>query len=52
MPLSQQIIEVLKQYRKTMQCLGLNTKDGLVLVTPRTHAHLYDSGLEKVLKRS
>ena len=35
-----------------MQCLGLNTKDGLVFVTPRTHGHLYDSGLEKVWKRS
>ena len=51
-PLSQQLVEVLKQHRKTMQCLGLNTKDGLVFVTPRTHRHLYDSGLEKVWKRS
>ena len=51
-PLSQQVVEVLKQHRKTMQCLGLNTKDGLVFVTPRTHGHLYDSGLEKVWRRS
>ncbi len=51
-PLSQQIVEVLKQHRETMQCLRLNTKDGLVFVTPRTHGHLYDSGLEKVWKRS
>ena len=35
-----------------MQCLGLNTKVGLVFVTPRTHRNLYDSGLEKVRKRS
>ena len=35
-----------------MHCLGLNKKDGLVFVTPRTHGHLYDSGLEKVWKRS
>ena len=51
-PLSQQVVEVLKQHRKTMQCLGLNKKDGLVFVTPRTHRHLHDSGLEKVWKRS
>ena len=43
---------MLKQHKKTMQCLGLNTKDGFVFVTPRTHGHLYDSGLEKVWKRS
>ena len=51
-PLSKQVVEVLRKHRKTMQCLGLNTKDGLVFVTPRTHGHLYDSGLEKVWKRS
>ena len=51
-PLSKQVVEVLRQHRKTMQCLGLNTKDGLVFVTPRTHRHLYDAGLEKVWKRS
>ena len=51
-PLSQQVVKVLKQHRNTLQCLGLNTKDGLVFVTPRTYGHLYDSGLEKVWKRS
>ena len=51
-PLSQQVVEVLKQHRETMHCLGLNIKDGLVFVTPRTHGHLYDSGLGKVWKRS
>ena len=51
-PLSQQVVVVMGQHRKTMQCLGLNTKDGLVFVTPRTHGHLYDSGLERVWKRS
>ena len=51
-PLSQQVVEVLSQHRETMKCLGLNTKDGLVFVTPRTHRHLYDAGLEKVWKRS
>ena len=51
-PLSKQVVEVLRKHRETMQCLGLNTKNGLVFVTPRTHGHLYDSGLEKVWKRS
>ena len=51
-PLCQQVVVVLRQHRKTMHCLGLNTKDGLVFVTPRTHGHLYDSDLEKVWKRS
>ena len=51
-PLSKQVVEVLRKHRETMQCLGLNSKDGLVFVTPRTHGNLYDSGLEKVWKRS
>ena len=41
-PLSDQAVRVLRQHRKTMQWLGLNTKDGLVFATPRTHGHLYD----------
>ena len=40
------------EHKKTMQCLGLDTKDGLVFVTPRTHEHLYHSGLKKVWKIS
>ena len=51
-PLSQQIVVVLRQHCKTMQCLGLNMKDGLVFVTPRTHGNLYDSGLEKVSSKT
>ncbi len=52
-PLSQQVVELLKPYRKTMQCLRLNTKDAFVFVTPRTTlGYLYDSGLEKGWKRS
>ena len=35
-----------------MKALGLDTKSGLVFVTPRTYGHLYDSGLEHVWKRS
>ena len=51
-PLSRQGVVALRQHRTSMRCLGLNTNDGLVFVTPRTHGHLYDSGLEKVWKRS
>ena len=45
-------MQVLREHRKTMQCLDMNTSDGLVFVTPRTYGHLYDSGLERVWKRS
>ena len=41
-PLSKQVAKVLRYHRKTMQCLGLNTKDGLVFVAPRTYGHLFD----------
>jgi integrase len=51
-PINPQVVEVLKQHRSTMKGLGLDTKSGLVFVSPRTHGHLYDSGLEYVWKRS
>jgi len=51
-PINPQVIEMLKQHRSTMKALGLDTKSGLVFVTPRTYGHLYDSGLEHVWKRS
>ena len=41
-----------KAHQQRMRELGLNTKTGLVFLTPRTHQHLYDSGLERVWKRS
>ena len=43
---------MLKQHRLRMQELEMNTKSGLVFITLRTHQHLYDSGLERVWKRS
>ena len=42
---------VLREHKKSIQCLGLHMRDGLMFVTPRNHGHLYDSGLEKVWKR-
>ena len=51
-PIHQQLVLLLREHQEKMQALGLNTKNGLVFVTPRTHQHLYDSGLERVWKRS
>ena len=51
-PINPQVMEMLKQHRLRMQELEMNTKSGLVFITPRTHQHLYDSGLEQVWKRS
>ena len=51
-PLTAGLIDLLKQHQQRMGDLGLDTKQGLVFVTPRTHRHLYDSGLERVWKRS
>ena len=51
-PVTPQVVEMLRQHRFTMKALGLDTKSGLVFDTPRTYGHLYDSGLERVWKRS
>ena len=51
-PLREDLVELLKEHKVQMAGLGLDTKTGLVFVTPRTHGHLYDSGLERVWKRS
>ena len=51
-PITPQVVQMLRQHRSTMKALGLDTKSGLVFVTPRTYGHLYDSGLEHVWKRS
>ena len=51
-PLNPEIVDLLQQHRQQMGELGLNTHKGLVFVTPRSHGHLYDSGLEQVWKRA
>ena len=51
-PLREDLVLLLQEHQEKMQSLGLDTKSGLVFVTPRSHGHLYDSGLEKVWKRS
>ena len=51
-PLREDLVLLLQGHQRQMQSLDLDTKSGLVFVTPRSHGHLYDSGLEKVWKRS
>ena len=51
-PLREDLVLLLQGHQRQMQSLGLDVQKGLVFVTPRTHRHLYDSGLEKVWKRS
>jgi len=43
---------LLQEHKAQMAGLGLETQRGLVFVTPKTYGHLYDSGLERVWKRS
>ena len=51
-PLREDLVVLLQVHQQRMKCLGLDVQRGLVFVTQRTHRHLYDSGLEKVWKRS
>ena len=51
-PLREDLVELLQEHQRAMAGLGLDTETGLVFVTPNTHGHLYDSGLEIVWKRS
>ena len=51
-PLREDLVALLQEHKQQMGALGLDTKTGLVFVTPMTHKHLYDSGLERVWKRS
>ena len=51
-PLREDLVALLQEHKNTMAALGLDTRTGLVFVTPNTHGHLYDSGLERVWKRS
>ena len=51
-PLREDLVHLLKEHQRVMGGLGLDTQTGLVFVTPITHGHLYDSGLEIVWKRS
>jgi len=51
-PLREDLVLLLQEHKDHMESLGLDTNTGLVFVTPKTYGHLYDSGLERVWKRS
>ena len=51
-PINPEILDLLQQHRQRMGDIGLVIHKGLVFVTPRSHGHLYDSGLEQVWKRA
>ena len=51
-PLREDLVLRLQEHKQKMAALGLDTQRGLVFVTPKTYGHLYDSGLERVWKRS
>lgn len=50
-PMSPGVLEVLEEHQKQMQERGLWSSEGLVFLTKKTHAHLYDTLLERVWKR-
>jgi len=50
--LDEDLVVLLQEHKDHMEALGLDTRTGLVCVTPKTYGHLYDSGLERVWKRS
>ena len=51
-PINQELVLLLRAHQQRMRELGLDIRTGLVFLTPRIHQHLYDSGLERVWKRS
>ena len=51
-PLREDLVLLLQEHQQRMAGLGLDTRTGLVFVTPKSYRHLYDSGLELVWKRS
>ena len=51
-PLRDDLVLLLQEHQQRMAGLGLDTRTGLVFLTPKSHGHLYDSGLELVWKRS
>jgi integrase len=51
-PLREDLVVLLQEHQQRMAGLGLDTRTGLVFVTPKTYGHLYDSGLGFVWRRS
>ena len=52
MPLTAQVLEVLRQHKAEMEQLGIDDPYGLVFVTPTSHTNIYDHLVARVWKRS
>ena len=52
MPLTAQVLEVLRQHKAEMEQLGIDDPYGLVFVTPTSHTNIYDHLVGRVWKRS
>jgi len=51
-PLSQQVVDVLREHQQQLEQLGLYDPYGLVFVTPTSHGNVYDHLLGRVWHRS
>lgn len=51
-PLTPQVLDVLRQHQWEMEHLGVYDPDGLVFVTPTSHANIYDHLVGRVWQRS
>jgi len=51
-PLSEDVLEVLRRHQKAMEAEGVFDAYGLVFVTPESHGNVYDHLLGRVWKRS
>ena len=52
MPLTAQVLEVLRQHKEQMEQMGVYEAYGLVFVTPTSHTNIYDHLVGRVWKRS
>ena len=51
-PLTAQVLEVLKKHKEQMEQMGVYEAYGLVFVTPTSHSNIYDHLVGRVWKRS
>ena len=51
-PLTAQVLEVLRRHKEQMELLGIDDPYGLVFVTPTSHTNIYDHLVGRVWKRS
>jgi integrase len=51
-PLTTQVLEILRQHQQQMDQLGIHDPYGLVFVTPTSHTNIYDHLVGRVWHRS